>query len=545
MGIKREIRWETSGNENSFSQAFYNNLIITQDSPNTTFFTFDVPQYTTWGGVPVNEYYQQSPYSVFTNLAKPFIRYTFSANAESFGVDTEIVHDIYKLDFKTFSEYNTDITKVPEKQNFVNRTENIVEETEDSDGVRLTKTTKRTFGSTEDSREFLQENFVTTLGFIQEKVGEPIISLTANTSGITTNVYDLILEQDVKKLGRFTEELFEDRSQYFVNTFFRFKRERNPNLNGFWIEDVNSPGSLINVGYKKTVFEQTSIPIHTVSTGKYTGVRVVGNYFTYFKVPDKPKFLTPIPSGVLDTFAPKFFWDDDEDIDSYLFQVTYMSGDTGFTETIFSYPIEKNEENLRNGSFTDKSVSTEDVLSEKAIRFSSVPLKSDSCFRIRLGAVKKLANIFGVNQEVVTFSDSIVACTQPEAVKTYVRVRSDSPYTETVPEYEVPPSLDSENSLADYSLSGVVSGSVISNAYVKLTAPNSNFITQLTNAQGEFFFNELEEGDYVLEITKGGYGLVTKNININQNTLILINLPIVWGNDFITWGDKSDEIPII
>ena len=84
-----------SGGDLSNAQIFYSNRWIEKEVGETSLFAYDTPMYTTIGGTL--NYYGQDINSIFTNTYRPSIRFNFSANTDSFGTGTTIVHNIYKI----------------------------------------------------------------------------------------------------------------------------------------------------------------------------------------------------------------------------------------------------------------------------------------------------------------------------------------------------------------------------------------------------------------------------------------------------------------
>ena len=286
----------------------------------------------------------------------------------------------------------------------------------------------------------------------------------------------------------------------------------------------------------------TTDPVHTISNGDFAGLDVRGAYFTYFTVPDKPQIEYPVVEGDLTTFAPEFFWSEGEGSDEYLIQISYNTGDTNFSGTIFNYPISKTEQNKHFAESKIKSSTTE-FSTNKAIRSASIPLKGNaSSFLYRIGNVKYMENIFGVRQFVVTFSDTKSAKTQTDAVKTFVRVQSDSRYIEEISTYTVPESLLAESPLAEYSLSGYVSGSIVTGATMQLIYPNLAFVTTTTDLLGYYEFDALEDGLYTLITNYRGYAEDSRNIYISGDTSLSIELQIRWDNIYDKWIVKESDI---
>ena len=535
MSLPERIRYFTTvGDNDSEIQAFYNNYWAESYGGRVPLFYQQIPSYATVGGTL--DYYGQNPLSIFTNLSRPFIRYTFTGSTSAITSITRIVHRIYKVDYPTFKNFQINQPtievdrEIRSKDALSSAESTYLQRNRDSLGSNPQIDFVRAYNHplTEEDAKLLQP-----------LLSEPYMTYTGSTSGITTNIYDFYPDQYSKKLGQFKEELFEDKSQYFVETEFSFEIDKGLNYENYY-EYVD--GELVESTWDNTIDFITTDPTHTIETGDFKGLAVKGAYFTYFTVPDKPKIEYPIVEGNLTTFAPEFFWSEGEGADEYLIQISYNTGDTNFSGTIFNYPISKNEQNKHFAESRIKLPETE-FSSNKTIRSASIPLKGkSSSFLYRIGNVKYMENIFGVRQFVVTFSDTKSAKTQTEAIKTYVRVQSDSPYTEKIAEYTIPESLVDESPLSEYVLSGYVSGSTVTGATMQLTYPNAVFITTTTDLFGYFEFSQLEEGAYALTTNYRGYAQDSRNIYISGNTSLGIELQIRWDNIYDQWIVKENDI---
>ena len=161
----------------------------------------------------------------------------------------------------------------------------------------------------------------------------------------------------------------------------------------------------------------------------------------------------------------------------------------------------------------------------------------------RVGNVKNIhENLFGVKQSVVTFSDNRVIITQAEPIKTYVYTESDSPYTEVITGLLTPPSLEAESPLAEYILSGTVSGSIVTGATMQLIYPNTSFVTEVTDSFGGFEFTSLEAGSYTLNTIYRGYALDSRQVNISSNTNLNFDIQTNWDNIYDIWAIKENDI---
>lgn len=531
---ERAIYYTTAGDNQTQVQSFYSNYWAESYGGRLPIFSQTIPTYSTIGGTL--DYYGQNPLSVFTNLSKPFIRYTFTADTSSIVSISKIIHRIYKIDYPTFKNFQINQPTIEIEREV--RTKNTSSKPE----ANYLQRRKESLGSNPEIdfvRAYDQPLSQEDAKLLQPLLTTPYKVYTGSTSGITTNIYDFYPDQYSKSLGQFKQELFEDKAQYFIETEFSFDIDKGLNYENYY---TYVDGVLTEQTWNDTFSFTTSDPVHTIEAGDFTGLEVRGNYFTYFTVPDKPKIEYPIVEGVLTTFAPEFFWSEGEKADEYLIQISYNTGDTNFSGSIFNYPISKNENNRHFAESRIKSPDTE-FSSNKSIRSASIPLKGkSSSFLYRIGNVKYIENIFGVRQFVVTFSETKSAQTQSEAIKTFVRVQSDSPYVEKIAEYTIPDSILEENPLGEYMLSGYVSGSTVTGATMQLTYPNSAFVTTTTDLMGYFEFGELEEGLYTLATSYRGYADDYRSIYLSGDTSLLVEMQIRWDNIYDKWIMKENDI---
>jgi hypothetical protein len=399
------------------------------------------------------------------------------------------------------------------------------------------KSDKKTYG--EESYRDSKKAKIYTIADIQAQLDTPIYSITAETSGITTNIYDLEIGQFTKNLGEYKTELFKDRNQYIIDTNFIFEIDVTPGLTGY--QTINEDGDISEGTYNNPVTAVTSNTGSTISGGTFLGLNFKsGDYFSFFEVPDKPKLEYPTPEGKIDTFTPEIFWTNGENADEYMVQVNYNTGDTGFTGTVFTYIVPKTDE-YKEIAMSKIKDTTSELSTNKTIRKYQISLKTNKCLIYRVGNVKVLKNLFDVKQSVVTFSDNKSICTQIEPIKTFVKTESDSPWTIDIAGLGTPPSLESESPLTEYSLSGIVSGSTVSGATMQLIYPNSSFVTTPTDAVGYFEFNDLEEGIYTLNTTYRGYAGDSRVIVINSDTELFIEIETKWDNTYDIWAIKESD----
>lgn len=535
MSLSDRIRYFTTiGDNDSEMQAFYNNYWAESYGGRIPIFYKDIPTYTTIGGTL--DYYGQNPLSVFTNISRPFIRYKFTGSTTAITSVTKVVHRIYKIDYPTFKNF-----KINQPTIQVDKEIKTKDALSKAESVYTQKSREKLGGNPQIDfvRAYNHPLTEDDAKLLQPLLNTPYKIYTGTTTGITTSVYDFYPDQYSKRLGEFKEELFEDKAQYFVETEFGFEIDKNLDYESYY-EYVD--GVLVETPWDNRIDFITTDPVHIIQAGDFKGLSVRGAYFTYFTVPDKPKIEYPFVEGNLTTFAPEFFWSEGEGADEYLIQISYNTGDTSFSGSVFNYPISKDDNNRHFAESRIKFPDTE-FSSNKAIRSASIPLKGkSSSFLYRIGNVKYIENIFGVRQFVVTFSDTKSATTQTEAIKTFVQVQSDSPYTEVIASFTTPDSLEPENPLLEYSLSGYVSGSTVTGATMQLLCPNSLFITTTTDNTGYFDFGELEEGTYALTTNYRGYASDYRTFYLSGNTSLFIELQIKWDNTYDKWIVKENDI---
>jgi len=589
MPIDREIRFVTAGGSNSVSQVFYNNYLADSIPVATEFFSFYKPGYYTYGGTL--DYYGQDVYTIFTNLSNPPIRFKFTAHTESLTGDSYFIHEIYKLNYDVYKLYSDN--QIASSQEIINNTNNTTKldpnQSPQFKANNLISSNSVGFGNNEipvPDKFFGQSLTPNDQKTIQSYLENPLIVITASTSGVTGDIYDLVLDEYVKKLGNYKDEFFTSKGQYFVNTKIVFNINLNKDYTNFYSiitgetsavtttviltattflsgETGASPGVPItftsativtgvtstteSIGVDKQEWnntlkiEATNNYLHTISLGPFAGINVIGNFFTYFIVPDKPVMEYPIMQGQLSTFTPEFRWSNGDKADSYIVQINYDTSNTGFTgSSVINYPVEKSEKNAQVIRSKTKGP-TEESETEKTTYNFQLPMKSNKSFLWRVGNSVELIDLFNVRRNVVTFSDYYFATSQAEPVKTYVVTESDSPHISDVAGFGIPPSLDYESAVSEYTLSGTVSGSTVTGATIQLTYPNSAYTFTVTDLTGAYVFTGLESGIYMLTTSYRGYETDVRYVNVTSDTVENFKIRLLWSNDVDTWGKLGSE----
>jgi hypothetical protein len=229
----------------------------------------------------------------------------------------------------------------------------------------------------------------------------------------------------VKISGRFSEILFEDKAQYFLNNRFIFNTTGNTYNQ---TNTINENTGITPFVYNNEVEISSNGSRSIISEGPWAGQIANGLFFTCFQPPSKPVLEFPAPS--IKTFTPTFNFSNVEDGDEYLLEVSYDLSDTGFTNTNISsgmtfYEIEKDDKSLETiTDKTDQDTVGFESSTSKVIRRYNRPLRAGSDYLFRIGNVKRIINIFGVLNKVVNYSDYSTGST---GTNEFLKVITDAP----------------------------------------------------------------------------------------------------------------------
>jgi len=551
---------KVSGNYNDVAQSFFSNRNVNYYQSNRLINNFEIPIYSATGGTL--NYYGQDPQATFTNLNNPFIRYFFSANTFSISANTSVLFRVYKLDYTTYKNYQPDFTKInTDQKNIVNQ--QIQEETIIVNGEK-TITTKITNTINTATTENAAKIDLSSKDDIQNLLENPFYELEIPYSSITIPYYDLIFPVFVKSTGmtsgNLTNKLFEDKSQYFVKTIFKFNFPISNNYissNKIYTEiqsqefsdfmlneqlvyssyyDYGQIYNITSYNYTNNIndFNVSDFPVYSadtffetphdslISAGTFSDFLIGGRFFTYFQIPNKPKIEEPYVQGQLDTFSPKFYYSNIIDGDYSQIEISYGTG-FSYSDEIVIYEIEKKLSNDSN------------------IQEAGVSIRADATnFVYRIGNVKKITNIFGVDQRIVTYTDSYSATTQNSPATTFVFTQIDSPYDPVIAPFVNPPNLALSNP-GFYSLSGQVSGSVISQCLLTLIYPDSTKISISSDTQGNYAFNGLTYGTYTLITEYRDYDTSYQTFSLKEDKDLGYRIIVLWSSTHDTWADKATD----
>src|ERR1035437_8494804 len=213
MALENQILSQSTGNNTEAVQVFIENTIPNITYPKTSPFAFEVPLYDLKGATL--NFYTQSTDSISSNLnlLKTFT-FDFSANTSSFFGITQMQHDIYRLDYDIFQQ-------------------------------ALLPVSATTSGSSMPVNVGFQ-NAVAELTVPLVSIFEPVSgsSFTYSPSLTASSVHDLVLPQKVKPIGQYTQDIWKDKSQYFIDSKFIFPKSVDMTYGEVQIHSGNSVATL-------------------------------------------------------------------------------------------------------------------------------------------------------------------------------------------------------------------------------------------------------------------------------------------------------------
>jgi len=503
MAINKYITSRTSGNLTGMSQVLLSNTIVKHNEVSTSPFNFEVPVYTLQGAT--FQYYDQTTEGISANLnnIKTLI-FLFSANTESLTGTTKMRHDIYRIDYNTYTAF----TSTPIIFSAV--TTNIL--------------TGNSLVTTIISPEVASAVTQATFNIISA-ITQPFYTTFEDVSGSTFlagSAHTLTLPQKVKPEGQYTQDLFIDKAQYFIDSTFVFEQSVNQTLGDIRAYSGGEIVQLYNMPFSSTTYLQSAKRQHTITGGTFSGATINGATFTYFVPPKKSDIYVlngePSVKGTLNTFAPIFSFNNVEDGDYYKVQVNYNTGDTSFTgdTTIFKFPIQPGN--------------------PEYIRTVAAALTPNAEFIYRIGNTKEIINLFKVKQNITTWSEFTYAKTSNDGTfelsgTTWLNQISGSPFSNAILSITVQASISSVDLGSDTPLDPNTTSEVTN----PLGGAVGSTTTVVSDANGRFSFGKINGGLYTITANpnNANYPSQTISLYLTQDTNIDIVFSIVWGNTII------------
>jgi len=369
-------RFKTAGSTDGPAHVFYNNNYVIERSIDRHPTVYVLPTYSSTTGT--YSYYGSEPNSVFVIYTRPSLSFIFTGNTEVFTSDTRlsgIINELYKI-------------------------------------------------NNDDILAYREQGDMSAWQRVANALSTPIVSYSAATTAVTSAfTFSVLPEQFVKPQDGYTEEIFEDRSEYFLNVRFVFTDTGSTtSLNTtsaatattLTFNSLDQNGNILTSPYSSTTTVISNDVRSTITTGAWSGMTVYGLFFTCFQPPSKPIIQFPIvvTAATEDTtFTPTFNFSNVEDGDNFVLEVTYDMVDTGFTNTntfsgVTQYFREKTDNSMEESM--DKSNTVDIVGFEKTMtlktRRINAPVRPNSLFLYRIGNIKTVQNIFNVEQRIINYS---------------------------------------------------------------------------------------------------------------------------------------------
>jgi hypothetical protein len=514
MAINKSITSRTSGSGDSTSQVFLSNTISTLSDAVTSPFYFNVPVVSLEGGGATFMYYKQTTNGISASLnnIKTFT-FSISANTESLSGTTKMKHDIYRIDYNTYTAFtSTDIS---------------LTSTTVSLNVLASGTTTA-LGINPNASTAITEASLSLFS----SINTPFYTTFEDVSGATFMIgsaHTLTLPQKVKPNGLYTQDLFVDKAQYFIDSTFLFETPVSQTLGDVQMYSGNQIVQLYDMPYSSTTFVQTSNNTSTITGGTFAGTNISGATFTYFVPPKKPNINvvdnTPSVIGTLDTFAPIFSFNNTEDGDKYAIQINYNTGDTTFTGTTTIFNAQYQPGNA------------------EYIRTVALVVTPNSEFIYRIGNVKEIINLFSVKQNITTWSEFVYAQSSNDgnfelSGHTYLNLIGGTPIIGCI----LTLTVLSTNSSVDLGSDTIIDPSITSS----ITSPlggsiGSTKITTSIAPDGSYTFGRINGGNYTVTCQNPDpfdFPTQTVNIFISSDTTLDFIFSLLWGNTVIDFSDN-------
>lgn len=488
--IIKTIRSQSTGSEETAAQAFSQNYWVKIKDVQNSPLIWETPVYNIEGAT--RNYYTVDYNGLSTDINNgKNITLVFTNNTFSLSGITTLSHKLYRIDNDVFESAKIDKTSSAFTENLVN------------------------------------------------KLSEPFYVFTENMSAATVSAgrYTYNFPTQVKPVGDFTLDVFQDKAQYFIDSEFVFPMNVNLNIGDIVILSSETAGGTVQVlDYYKNSYEllTSNLGEHTI-TGitPFSGLTVRGAYFTYMIPPKKPNLevsngdSTIAISGRLNTFSPIFNFNGVDDGDYYELQVTYDTLDYQFSsDSVATFKIGKQEGDA------------------EYVRTYNTILTPNREFLYRIGNRKEIENIFGVKQSTVIYSDYVAAETasdgkfifsgtayqgyiDPSTVIAGVTLELRGVYSTTT----LKKSIDTRASESIAETTDVIIGG----------GQNSGvLLTTTSDADGNFSFGRVDGGNYSLRVIppislNGSVDAKTYTINLSSDTHLDVVLSILWGSQSVTF----------
>jgi hypothetical protein len=356
MVFENYITSQTTGDKNSSSQVLIQNTLGYANITSLgNFFSYDYPTYSIEGAT--FNYYDRDYNSISYDISNGKT-YTLFFSGDSINSvsghtgSTLLIHELYRIPFTAFTSY------VANPDGPSNITTNI-------------------------STPFLE-------------IPEQVSAIT-----IANSAYIYNFPTQYKDFNNFTQDIFFDKDQYFIDTVFAFEEPNDLTLGDcYYIDNTNNniPTRLFLEPSATTTYRSGIGPYIITGNSIFSGSVVNGAFFTYFVPPKKPNlnvsggYSLISVQGSTNNLSPIFNFSNVDDGDYYQLQVNYNTIDTPFAGTdIYTYIINKQ---IGDAEF---------------VRTYSTPLRANDSFIYRIGNTKEIVNIFGIKQNITTYSDTIEA----------------------------------------------------------------------------------------------------------------------------------------
>ena len=491
MPINYEITSKSVGDENDPFQIFIANDIIRTPDQQEDVTIFEVPTYLMSGAT--FDFYSQDIYSVSTNLNnKKILTFNFTGNSTAFSAVTNVNYDVYRIPNTVFEKYRSVL-----------------------ESNAITSTT-------------LTQEQITAVREFNDSLSTPLITFEESGSTVIASTHSYEFPDIIKPTGQFSQKLFNDKSQYFIDTTYDFTIPQDFTLGEYKMFSGGTLADISDDDVTSNLLITSSTNQHIITGGTFSGTTINGAFFTYFVAPNKPNLNVvndaPTVSGILPTFSPTFAFNNVEDGDYYKLQVSYDIEDKTFSTDAAIFPI------------------TKQAGDAEYIRLFSIALNPNSEFIYRIGNTKEIKNIFDIKQSITVWSEFGQATTLSDGAvylsgTTYQISESPANILTGV-------TISMELLRASSDVDVVIDNSNISDISSGATTPLDSTIgsifTDISDSNGEYTINVIKKGTYKLTASHPSYGSKTYNIIITGDANADVIFALLMGNTVVTFADVAN-----